>query len=560
MTPRPTSSDPDSNNRPSSTAPFHSRSARQQTFYQPSVYNFTCRGAFHVQPRPDAKDGDGNGLSDDREATRIEDGMESDIEQALRDAFVCKGIQTKLRHVADYPLARSKDEAIRWFGGQPVGIEVYAKPNDPKVTDGRSNDSRQKINPNKSPKKQEEGPRQVAFSSYGTTQVNVLTVREVPVLPVTDANRQKMNDPFAGFGPLSPSGMMNPFGSIFGGFFGGGAFDPLGENETGDNAEPNTPINNGWMRASRSVSSSTRTHRDENGKRIVTTVTKTTIVDAEGNRRTETETTTRHLDDGGRVETKKVVHNDKNNALKKWDNTAPTNDKPKDQESSSVAATAAKTINPSEEVVMISSNCLFGLAVTDSKSDEPNDPGVPKLGDASKWRTTEYLFRLGRFIPPFAVVSQYYNDKEEVERRRQQHQKEYDEKRQRQKKGRLEKSSERADSSDSDSEAAEDKSKGSNTLFPLPSNLPIDNSRARYYLARIDEQMEKNINMMKIVLGEMLKPEFTRKVYDSGKKIYENMGPTAERTGKLMKDVFNMWVGGSIGWDDGGDSGGGRKR
>ena len=84
--------------------------------------------------------------------------------------------------MADYPLARSKDEAIRWFEGHPLGTEVYAKPADSKVADIRSNDSRQKNNYNKSPKKQEGEPRQETFSSYGTTQVNVLTVREVPVL------------------------------------------------------------------------------------------------------------------------------------------------------------------------------------------------------------------------------------------------------------------------------------------------------------------------------------------------------------------------------------------
>ncbi|KAL7481884.1 hypothetical protein ACHAW6_007572 [Cyclotella cf. meneghiniana] len=423
----------------------------------------------------------------------------------------------------------------------------------------KSNDSRQKNNYNKSPKKQEEEPRQETFSSYGTTQMNVLTVREVPVLSGPEAHRQIMNDPFAGFGPLSPSGILNPFGSIFGGFFGGGAFDPWDENEMEENGQRDNPSNKGWMRGSRSVSSSTRTHRDENGKRIVTTVTKTTIVDAEGNRRVETETTTRHLDDGGRVETQKVVYDDKKDALKNRDNTAQMNEKSTDKESSSVAAPTDNTFNPRAQVAMISTDCLFGLAVTDSKSDEPNDPVIPNLGDASKWRKTEYLFRLGRFIPPFMVVSQYYNDKEEAERRRQQQHKEYDEKRQRQKKGRWGKSAERSNGSDRDDESAEGKSEGSNINFPHPSNLPIDNSRARYYLARIDEQMEKNIDMMKVVLGEMLKPEFPRKVYDSGKKIYDNMGPTAERTAKLMKDVFNMWVGGSI-WDDGGDSGGGRKR
>jgi hypothetical protein len=56
-----------------------------------------------------------------------------------------------------------------------------------------------------------------------------------------------------------------------------------------------------------SVTSSSRVDRDEVGKRVVTTVTKITVVDSEGKRRMETVTTRRHVDDDGRVETEKVV-------------------------------------------------------------------------------------------------------------------------------------------------------------------------------------------------------------------------------------------------------------
>ncbi|KAL3781705.1 hypothetical protein HJC23_009923 [Cyclotella cryptica] len=54
----------------------------------------------------------------------------------------------------------------------------------------------------------------LSFCSYGTTQVNVLNVREVPVLPVHEAHRQKENDPFAGFIRLSPSGTVNLLASL----------------------------------------------------------------------------------------------------------------------------------------------------------------------------------------------------------------------------------------------------------------------------------------------------------------------------------------------------------
>ena len=169
-----------------------------------SVYNFTCQGVFHLQPGPERKGDDGNAPSDNRGAPNNKEDMASTLAKAGRDAYVCKSVQTKLRHVADYPLTRSKDKAIRWVEGHSLGTEVYAKPADSEVTDGRSNDSRQKNNSNKSPKKQEECLIKRPSVPTGTIQVNVLTVREVPALSGPSTHRQLMNDPFAGCGPLSP--------------------------------------------------------------------------------------------------------------------------------------------------------------------------------------------------------------------------------------------------------------------------------------------------------------------------------------------------------------------
>jgi hypothetical protein len=126
-------------------------------------------------------------------------------------------------------------------------------------------------------------------------------------------------------------GMMNSFRSIFGGFFGGGAGggafgeDPWnklpsvgggggGGGKGGGNGSGGSGGGGGggrgWMKLSlRSVTLSSRVDRDEVGKRIVTTVTKTTVVDSDGKRRMETVTTRRHVNDGGRVETEKVVSN-----------------------------------------------------------------------------------------------------------------------------------------------------------------------------------------------------------------------------------------------------------
>ena len=493
MTPRP----PDRNNK----RQLHSRPAPQpSTYYKPSAYTFTCRGGFHLKAQDDKPASEpGKGA--------VESSQE-ELESKLRDIYICNGIQTKLQHVADYPLARNKEEAIRWFEGSNIASELH--------TAGVVEGSKPANEVKNSTKKDDEDDE--TFSSYGTTQVNILTVQEVPV---TSAAQKQMMDPFSGFGPLNP---MNPFGSLFGGIFGG--FDPWNENE-----QEKQPTGS-WVRGSRSVSSSTRMGHDENGKRISTTVTKTTIVDGEGNKRTETETVVRHLDDGGRVERRKEIHDDKSKQQQQQVEQARANAKPA-ADQSKAADESTNHIKKPVEIAVIATDCRFGMAVTDSKMDS-KDPNLPTLGDADKWRKTEYFFKLGRLFPTLGVVSQYYSDKDEQQR--------YDEQRQQQKKSRWDKSAERD---------KEEKSDVSTPNFPIPS-MP-ETSRAKYYADRIGEQMEKNLNMMKLFVLEMIKPDFPKKVYYSGEKIIDNMGPTVERTGKLMKDVFAMWFGGGIGW--GGDDG-----
>jgi hypothetical protein len=497
MTPRPT--DPSIKRRQQ----LHSRptTTRQtSTYYKPSAYSFTCRGGFHIK---------------ERTKRDVKSDVNVDLETILKDVYTCNGIETKLQHVADYPLARSKDEAIRWFEGSHIASELHAGVNNEEAAPEPTKQ--------KDTKNDNRGDRET-FSSYGTTQVNILTVQEVPVTPGTAP--RPMMDPFSGFGPLSPA--MNPFGSLFGGLFGG--FDPFNDAMSGDvdekQSQSQNNTNRGWIRGSKSVSSSSRMGHDENGKRIATTVTKTTVVDGEGNKRTEIETVVRHLDDGGRVERKKEIHNDNNKAVKKdqveRESQAPT---PAPQ-----AASFTKESLKPPEVAMIATDCRFGLAVTDSKMDS-KDPNLPNFGDATKWRKTQYFLKLGRLLPTIGVVSQYNEDEQK-----------YDEQRPKQKS--------RWDKSSSDREN-EEKSDRSTSNFPVPT-LP-DTSRTKYYLNRMGEQMIKNLQMMKLLALEMTKPDFPKKVYYSGQKILDNMGPTVERTGKLMKDVFGMWFGGRIGW--GGDDG-----
>ena len=223
---------------PSST-PFHSRSTTNRrniknnnnTYYQPSVHQFSCRGAFHLQPKKN--DGDDNDSNSDNKGSKNDSNKGAsqqqssakegaDLEALLKDTFLCNGIQTKLRHVSDYPLAKSKEEAIRWFEGSssPMvgrgggGTEVYASPPNENTVDG-SNDGN---NDEEEGVESTEMEPESSFTSYGTTQVNILVVQEVPVIAQDEATARHprsssmRNNPFGGFGAIAnPSGMLNPF-------------------------------------------------------------------------------------------------------------------------------------------------------------------------------------------------------------------------------------------------------------------------------------------------------------------------------------------------------------
>eukprot|EP00986_Skeletonema_menzelii_P004588 scaffold1572_cov141-Skeletonema_menzelii.AAC.3 len=598
---------PNEGNKP---PPFQTRTTLRKTYYQPSVYQFTCRGSLQIHNNTDEEKKGHDNYKRQQKQQEFNDKHADGVGAALRDMYTCKGIQTRLRHVVDFPLSRSKQEAVQWFEGSPAfSMHSSAHLNKNKDADGgnkqrnsskaissggglkgsskKAADQENKSinsdnNKKKNEKQQTEEPEET-HSSYGTTQVNVLTVREVPVMSPDEAQRSQMADPFGGFGNIAPAGMLNPFGSLFGGFFGAAGGSPF------PSSMPN------MMSGSRSVSSSTRMTRDENGKRVATTITKTTTVDEKGKKRVETETTVRHLDEGGRVETKKVVHVDggedastssSSNAAAGdgGSGSAKSNDKrrhtarslsPRGFEDSDPSPffqspVPGAIVDPSKppsppEVAEIATNLLLGLAVTDGTSSDPDNPNqmVRKSNGSGGWRKTEYLFRLGRFIPPFMVVSQYYEDKEEEARRRKELTKEYNERRQRQKDNRWGKFGEKQRQEKSKKDSGEDgnapESDGISN-FPMPADFPIDTSRAEYYLQRLHTQMEKNASMMEIMLKQVFKPDFPQKVRHSGERILENMGPTAERTGKLMKDVWTMWVGSWGEGDDDDRGAGGRRR
>ena len=394
--------------------------------------------------------------------------------------------------------------------------------------------------------------------------------------------------------------------------------DPWNQ-QPGEEVSDSNAVPAGWMRGSRSVSSSTRMERDDEGKRVVTTVTKTTVVDGEGKRRTEVVTTKKFVDEGNRVETKKVVQEqgdgsggreggNKSTLRRSERRAGEKSGKDKDgiangsmpsmddlmgghphhpMMPSMMAAQASGQPTSPAEVSAISTDCLLGVSISDTPTGDPdsvvsqmnknrnnnstangnNNSNGRQKGEAAGWRKTEYLFRLGRFIPPFMIVNKYYQDKEEEERRRLEMQKEYNDMRDRMKKGRWDKSTAKDKSvgEEGSSTTAKGANTAKNTTIMNNDRMDAVSSRTEYYMQRLQVQMSKNLDMMCYLFTEMTKPDFPKKVQVSGTKILENMGPTVERTGKLMGDVWDMWLGaGGFDWGGGnnseGENGRGRRR
>ena len=76
--------------------PFQTRTACRQQYYQPSVYQFTCRGAFHLHTT-DAAKLQVHSKSSQRKQQNFNDNAADGVGAALRDAYTCRGFQTKPR-------------------------------------------------------------------------------------------------------------------------------------------------------------------------------------------------------------------------------------------------------------------------------------------------------------------------------------------------------------------------------------------------------------------------------------------------------------------------------
>jgi hypothetical protein len=150
------------------------------------------------------------------------------------------------------------------------------------------------------------------------------------------------------------------------------------------------------------------------------------------------------------------------------------------------------------------------------------------------------------------IVGKYYKDEEEEERRRKEMQREYNDMLARLRRNRWDTATGRdADLSSAANPLDEKKrkeirpnvEKDRKTADLLRTNSVVS-SRTEYYLQRMYIQMAKNANMMSyIVTDVMMKPDFPRKLEAGGKRILDNMRPTVERTRKLIRDVWDMWVG-----------------
>jgi hypothetical protein len=150
------------------------------------------------------------------------------------------------------------------------------------------------------------------------------------------------------------------------------------------------------------------------------------------------------------------------------------------------------------------------------------------------------------------IVGKYYKDKEEEEHRRKEMQMEYDDMLAQLRRNRWDTAARRDANLLSAANPPDEKKRkeiGPNAekdwkTANLSRTNSIVSSRTEYYLQQTYVQMAKNLNMMSyIVMYVMMKPDFPRKVQAGGKRILDNMRPTVERTGKLMRDVWDMWVG-----------------
>ena len=156
------------------------------------------------------------------------------------------------------------------------------------------------------------------------------------------------------------------------------------------------------------------------------------------------------------------------------------------------------------------------------------------------------------------LVAKYYKDEEEEQRRRTEMQKEYNELTNKLKKNRWDKSSERDTDDDKTKPKLEYEMEDNAKTTQVTNDLSDMSSRTKYYMQRIYVQMIKNVEMMEhLATNVILKEDFPKKVHVQGKKIYNEIGPTAERTGELMQKVWDMWIGYASGKSGGGWSGSG---
>ena len=267
--------------------------------------------------------------------------------------------------------------------------------------------------------------------------------------------------------------------------------------------------------------------RDEGGKRVVTTVSTTTTVASGGRRTTEVVTTQRHVDDGGRVETTKTVRTDgtpdgqeaasdasravgngREGVAAARDNhdasPRPATPRPSPFHHGPAAIQASAPAGPAE-VAVIATDCLLGVSVSDAAAVEPE--ATPARGGGAGWRKTEYLFRLGRFLPPFMIVSKYYQDKEEEARQRAALQQEYADMRGR---GAARSWWDRLPGAGGRAAKGDDEAPGND------GRLARASSRTEYCLQRLYVQMGKNATMMSTLAAAMAQPGFPGQVHAAG--------------------------------------------
>ncbi len=199
-----------------------------------------------------------------------------------------------------------------------------------------------------------------SFNSYDTTQVNILTLQEVPRISSKDLQSKCLIIPLDGSAPFPWQGYSIPLTVYL------VSLVLLPHGTWIHHRMVNMPLH--WTRrGSQSISYYVRMHCNENRKKVVIIMTKTVTMNDCRKRKMETKTTMRHLDNNKRVKMKKDTCKEDGNKLEH-----ATKD-PRVVLLAPAMMVPEETHITSTEMAVINTMTLFGVVITNVAGQHPSD-------------------------------------------------------------------------------------------------------------------------------------------------------------------------------------------